>query len=58
MLSENAGMAAAVLFPGGLFINKNKEKVVDINHFHVSFAHAHPSVLKASALQQGIQLVG
>ena len=37
MLSGNAGMAAAVLSPGGVFINKNKnKKVVDINHFHVS----------------------
>ena len=39
-------MAAAGLFPGE-FINKNKKKVVDINHFHVSLAHAHSSVLTA-----------
>ena len=50
-------MAAAVLSPGGVFINKNK-KVVDINHFHVSLAHAHLSVLKATARQHDIQLVG
>ena len=43
-------MAAAVLSPGGVFINKNKKKVVDTNHFHVSLAHAHSSVLKATAL--------
>ena len=51
-------MAAAVLSPGGVFITKNKKKVVDINQFHVSLAHAHSSVLKATALQYGIQLVG
>ena len=58
MLSGNAGMAAALLSPGGEFINTNKENVVDINHFHVSLAHAHSSVLKAIALQHDIQLVG
>ena len=58
ILSDNAGIATAVLSPGGLFINKNKKKVVDINHFHVSLSHAHSRVLKATALQDGIQLVG
>ena len=58
MLSGNAGMAAAMLSPGGVFIGKNNKKVVDINHFHVFLAHAHSSVLKATALQHGIQLVG
>ena len=57
ILSGNAEMAAAVFSPGGVFINKNKKKVVDIN-FHVSLAHAHSSVLKATTLQHGIQLVG
>ena len=57
-LSGNAGMAAAALSPARVFINKNKKKVIDINHFHVSLAHAHSSVLKATALQHGIQLVG
>ena len=37
---------------------KNKKRVLDINHFHVSLAHAHSSVLKAIALQHGIQPVG
>ena len=50
ILSGNAGMVAAMLSPGGVFVNKSKEKVVDINHFHVSLAHAHSSVLKATAL--------
>ena len=35
-----------------------KKRVVDINHFHVSLAHAHSSVLKATAQQHGIQFVG
>ena len=56
--SDNDGMTAAVLSPGGLFSNKNKKRVLDINHFHVSLAHAHLSVLKATAQQHGIQLVG
>ena len=58
IFSGNAGMAAAVLSPGGVFINKSKKNVVDINHFHVCLAHAHSSVLKAIALQHGINLVG
>ena len=53
--SGNDGIAAAVLSPGGLF--PNEKKVIDINHFHVSLAHAHSSVLKATA-QHGIQFVG
>ena len=31
---------------------------MDINHLHVSLAHAHSSMLKATAQQHGIQLVG
>ena len=50
-------MAAAVISAGGLFI-KNKKRVIDINHYHVSLAHAHSSVLKTTAQQHGIQLVG
>ena len=57
VLSGNGGMAAAVLSPGGVFRNKNK-KVVDSNHFHVSLAHAHSSVLTATVQQHDIQLVG
>ena len=57
MSSENAGVAATVLFPGGEFIKKNK-KVVDTNNFQVPLAHAHSSVLKAAAQQQDIQLEG
>ena len=33
-------------------------KGVDINHLHVSLAHAHASVLKATAKQHGIRLTG
>ena len=57
VLSGNDGMAAAVLSPGGVFINK-KKIVVDINHFHVSLAHAHSCVLKVTARKPDIQLVG
>ena len=42
-------MVAVVLFPGGVFVTKNKETVLDINHFHVPLAHTHSSVLKATA---------
>ena len=58
VLSGNDGTAAAVLSPGGILVIKNTKKVLDINHFHVSLAHAHSSVLKATAQQHGIQLVG
>ena len=58
MLSGKSGMAATMPSPGGVFMDKHKKKVIDINHFHVSLAHAHSSVLKATALQHGIQLVG
>ena len=56
-MSGNDGMVAAVLSYGGVFIKK-KKNVVDIKHFHVSLAHAHSSVLKATARQHDIQLVG
>ena len=56
--SGNNGMAAAVISSGGLFLNKTKKRVLDIHHFHVSLAHAHSSVLKATAQQHAIQLVG
>ena len=58
MLSGNAGIAVAVLSPGGVFLDKKEKKMVDTNHFHVSPAHAHLSVLKATALQHAIQLAG
>ena len=48
VLSGNDRMAAAVLSPDRVFINP----------FHVSLAHAHSSVLKATARQHDIQLVG
>ena len=58
VLSGSAGMAAAALSPGGVFVNKNKKRVVDINHFHVYLAHTHSNVLKATVRQHGIQLIG
>ena len=45
-------LPAAVLIPGPLKHGKD----VDINHLHVSLAHAHASVLKAIAKQHGICL--
>ena len=47
-------LAAAALIPGPL----KHGKEVDINHLHVSLAHAHASVLKATAKQHGIRLTG
>ena len=56
MLSGNAGMAAAELSPSSVFMDEQKKKkVVDTNHFHVSLARAHSSVLKAIALEHGTQ---
>ena len=45
---------AAALNPGTL----KHGKVVDINHLHVSLAHAHASVLQATARQHGFRLTG
>ena len=47
-------LAVAALIPG--LLKHGKE--VDINHSHVSLAHAHASVLKATAKQHGIRLTG
>ena len=47
-------LAAAALTPGS--IKHGKE--VDINHLHISLAHAHANVLKATAKQHGIHLTG
>ena len=47
-------LAAAALTPGPL----KHGKKVDINHLHISLAHARTSVLKATAKQHGIRLTG
>ena len=47
-------LAAAALIPGP----PKHGKEVDINHLDVSLAHAHASVLKATAKQHGIRLTG
>ena len=47
-------LAAAALIPGPL----KHGKEVDINHLHVFLAHAHASVLKATAKQHRIRLTG
>ena len=46
--------AAAALNPGIL----KHGKVAGINHLHVSFAHAHASVLQATARQHGFRFTG
>ena len=43
-------LVAAALAPGLL----KHSKEIGINHLHVSLAHAHSSVLKATAKQHGI----
>ena len=45
-------LTAAALNPGMM----KHGKVVDINHLHVSLAHAHASVLQATARQHGFRL--
>ena len=47
-------LTATALNPGML----KHGKVVDINHLHVSLAHAHASVLQATARQPGFRLTG
>ena len=47
-------LAATALTPGPM----KHGKEVDINHLHVSLAHAHASVRKATAKQHGIHLTG
>ena len=49
-----APLATAALTPRPL----KHGKELDINHLHVSLAHVHASVLKASAKQHGIRLTG
>ena len=47
-------LVAAALTPGP----QKHDKEVDINHLHVSLAHAHTSILKATAKEHGIRLTG
>ena len=47
-------LAAAALTPRLM----KQYKGVDINHFHVFFAHAYASVLKVTAKQHEIRLIG
>ena len=50
----NTPLAAAALIPRPLKYGKE----VYINYLHVSLAHAHASVLKATVKQHGIRLTG
>ena len=54
LFESDCFLTAAVLNPGML----KHGGVVDINHLHVSLAHAHVSVLPAKARQQGFRLTG
>ena len=50
--SDGSKVAIAALTPSKL----KHAKVIDINDFHVSPAHAHASVMKATAEQHGVRL--
>ena len=54
LFESDCFFTAAALNPGML----KHAKVVDINHLHVSLAHAHASVLQAIARQHGFRLTG
>ena len=57
--SANGNLTVAVLSPGGMFVSGNKrEKEVDVNPFHISLAHAHVRVLKATVQQHEVRLAG
>ena len=52
-------MTAAVLAPGKFFfIGKRPASEVDINTFHVTYAHVNEFILRATAGQHGIRLTG
>ena len=54
LFESDCSLAAAALNPGML----KHGKIVDVNHLHVSLAHAHTSVLQATARQHGFRLAG
>ena len=54
LFETDCSLAAAALNPGIL----KHAKVVDVNHLHVSLAHAHASVLQATASQHGFRFTG
>ena len=54
LLESDCFLTAAALNPGMV----KHRKVVDINHLHVSLAHAHASVLRATEWQHGFRLIG
>ena len=54
LFESDCFLTAAALNPGMM----KHGRVVDINHLHVSLAHAHTSVLKATARQHGFRLTG
>ena len=54
LFESDCFFTAAALNPGMM----KHGRIVDINHLHVSLAHAHTSVLKATARQHGFRLTG
>ena len=54
LFESDCFLTAAALNPGMM----KHGKVVDINHLHVSLAHAHASVLQATARQHDFRLTG
>ena len=54
LFESDCFLTAAALNPGMM----KHGKVVDINHLHVSLAHAHASVLQATVRQHGVRLTG
>ena len=54
LFESDCFLTAAALNPGMM----KHGRVVDINHLHVSLAHAHASVLQATARQHGFRLTG
>ena len=55
----DGNLAVAVLSPGRVGVpGDNRNIVVDIDHFHAPHDHVHLSVLKATAQQHKIRLIG
>ena len=58
-LIGSAGTAASILAPGKRpFTVGRPEKVICINHFHVSSGHQHERLVREAAQQHGITLTG
>ena len=59
LLTGSVGTAASILAPGKRSFTVGKpEKVIDINHFHASSGHQHERLLRQTAQQHGVTLMG